>query len=39
MKFGGVVVTRIDDWQIFPHLEELGYVDEAPVPSEPPATP
>ena len=25
MKFGGVVATRIDDWQIFPNLEELGY--------------
>ena len=25
MKFGGVVATKIDDWQIFPYLEELGY--------------
>ena len=25
MKFGGVVATKIDDWQIFPFLEELGY--------------
>jgi len=25
MKFGGMVATRIDDWQIFPYLEELGY--------------
>ena len=25
MKFGGVVATKIDDWQIFPYLEALGY--------------
>lgn len=25
MKFGGVVATKIDDWQIFPYLEKLGY--------------
>ena len=25
MKFGGVVATRIDDWQIFQELEALGY--------------
>jgi alkanesulfonate monooxygenase SsuD/methylene tetrahydromethanopterin reductase-like flavin-dependent oxidoreductase (luciferase family) len=25
MKFGGMVATKIDDWQIFPYLEELGY--------------
>jgi alkanesulfonate monooxygenase SsuD/methylene tetrahydromethanopterin reductase-like flavin-dependent oxidoreductase (luciferase family) len=25
MKFGGMVVTKIDDWQIFPELEALGY--------------
>ncbi len=25
MKFGGVVATKIDDWGIFPYLEELGY--------------
>ena len=25
MKFGGMVVTKIDDWQIFPYLEDLGY--------------
>lgn len=25
MKFGGMVATRIDDWQIFPELERLGY--------------
>jgi len=25
MKFGGVVATKIDDWQIFPELEALGY--------------
>ena len=25
MKFGGVVATKIDDWQIFPYLEDLGY--------------
>ncbi len=25
MKFGGMVATRIDDWQIFPELEALGY--------------
>ena len=25
MKFGGMVATKIDDWHIFPYLEELGY--------------
>ncbi|MBT4487653.1 MAG: LLM class flavin-dependent oxidoreductase [Rhodospirillaceae bacterium] len=25
MKFGGMVATKIDDWQIFPYLEDLGY--------------
>ena len=25
MKFGGVVATKIDDWQIFKELEDLGY--------------
>ncbi len=25
MKFGGMVATKIDDWQIFPELEALGY--------------
>ncbi|MDP6690833.1 MAG: LLM class flavin-dependent oxidoreductase [Alphaproteobacteria bacterium] len=25
MKFGGMVATKIDDWQMFPYLEELGY--------------
>ena len=25
MKFGGMVATKIDDWQIFPYLEGLGY--------------
>ena len=25
MKFGGMVATKIDDWQIFPELERLGY--------------
>ncbi|MBT3331266.1 MAG: LLM class flavin-dependent oxidoreductase [Rhodospirillaceae bacterium] len=25
MKFGGIVATKIDDWQIFPYLEDLGY--------------
>ncbi len=25
MKFGGMVATKIDDWQIFPYLESLGY--------------
>ncbi|MDA1100056.1 MAG: LLM class flavin-dependent oxidoreductase [Proteobacteria bacterium] len=25
MKFGGMVATKIDDWQIFPFLEGLGY--------------
>ncbi len=25
MKFGGMVATKIDDWQIFKHLEDLGY--------------
>ena len=25
MKFGGMVATKIDDWRIFSHLEELGY--------------
>ncbi len=25
MKFGGMVATRIDDWQIFQELETLGY--------------
>ena len=25
MKFGGMVSTKIDDWQMFPYLEELGY--------------
>jgi alkanesulfonate monooxygenase SsuD/methylene tetrahydromethanopterin reductase-like flavin-dependent oxidoreductase (luciferase family) len=25
MKFGGMVATKIDDWQIFRELEELGY--------------
>jgi alkanesulfonate monooxygenase SsuD/methylene tetrahydromethanopterin reductase-like flavin-dependent oxidoreductase (luciferase family) len=25
MKFGGMVATKIDDWQIFQFLEELGY--------------
>ncbi|NKB59666.1 MAG: LLM class flavin-dependent oxidoreductase [Alphaproteobacteria bacterium] len=25
MMFGGVVATKIDDWQIFPFLEDLGY--------------
>ena len=25
MKFGGMVATKIDDWQIFPYLEALGY--------------
>lgn len=25
MKFGGMVATKIDDWQIFPYLETLGY--------------
>ena len=25
MKFGGVVATKIDDWQIFQYLEDLGY--------------
>jgi hypothetical protein len=25
MKFGGMVATKIDDWEIFPFLEELGY--------------
>ncbi|MFP6748258.1 MAG: LLM class flavin-dependent oxidoreductase [Alphaproteobacteria bacterium] len=25
MKFGGMVATKIDDWRIFPYLEELGY--------------
>ncbi len=25
MKFGGMVATKIDDWQIFPDLESLGY--------------
>ena len=25
MKFGGMVATKIDDWEIFAFLEELGY--------------
>ena len=25
MKFGGVVAPKIDDWQIFQYLEDLGY--------------
>jgi len=25
MKFGGMVATKIDDWEIFPFLEDLGY--------------
>ena len=25
MKLGGVVATKIDDWQIFKELEDLGY--------------
>ena len=25
MKFGGMVVSKADDWQIFPFLEKLGY--------------
>ena len=25
MKFGGMVATKIDDWEIFPYLESLGY--------------
>ncbi len=25
MKFGGMVATKIDDWQIFQELENLGY--------------
>jgi len=25
MKFGGMVATKIDDWQLFPYLEGLGY--------------
>ena len=25
MKFGGMVATKIDDWHMFPFLEELGY--------------
>jgi len=25
VKFGGVVATKIDDWQIFKELEDLGY--------------
>ncbi len=25
MKFGGIAATKIDDWQIFPYLEGLGY--------------
>ncbi len=25
MKFGGMVATKIDDWQIFKELEDLGY--------------
>lgn len=25
MKFGGMVVTKVDDWQIFKELEDLGY--------------
>lgn len=25
MKFGGIVATKIDDWQIFQELEALGY--------------
>ncbi len=25
MKFGGMVVSKIDDWEIFRHLEDLGY--------------
>ena len=25
MKFGGMVATKIDDWEIFPYLENLGY--------------
>ena len=25
MKFGGMVATKIDDWQMFPYLEGLGY--------------
>ena len=25
MKFGGMVATKIDDWEIFKELEDLGY--------------
>ena len=25
MKFGGMVATKIDDWHMYPFLEELGY--------------
>ena len=25
MKFGGMVATKIDDWEIFPYLEELEF--------------
>ena len=25
MKFGGIAATKIDDWQVFPYLEGLGY--------------
>lgn len=25
MKFGGMVATKIDDWQVFKELEDLGY--------------
>ena len=25
MKFGGMVATKIDDWEIFPYLEDRGY--------------
>ena len=25
MKFGGMVATKIDDWEIFPYLEKLEF--------------
>ena len=25
MKFGAMVATKIDDWQLIPYVESLGY--------------